>query len=213
MQRDRALLLVEKCLPQLLVRDGDNHASKVPPPTTGLESKDSVKLRKMCRLWQDGYIYQVDLWNGRYKFVIKHVAVPPSRNRQSFGDRRKAGSYLVEANFYGNLAAPLIQNHGIQLPLPYLVEHGPASGEITICMSLLEGTSIDMSKPDDVKSALFGLPSFIQFIGDKMEWMKLYNKWDYNNWGVIGIWIPAQRNTKTCRSKVGREVAQGSQGN
>jgi hypothetical protein len=106
-----------------------------------------------------GHIYKVTLWKGKTEFVIKHVA-PPSRNQQSYGDRRKADSYQVEANFYEHIAEQLAHDHGVCLPRPYLVEHGPASGEITICMSLLEGDGIYTSNSEAVKGALTWLAKF-----------------------------------------------------
>ena len=64
--------------------------------------------------------------------------MPPPKGRRSFGDQRKADSYEVEACFYENVAFDLV-NDGFStcIPTPYLVQHN--DGEITICMSCLEG--------------------------------------------------------------------------
>ena len=147
------LYLAQKCLPHL-VSDVDTTEAD-----NNLESND-VKARQICRLWAGmGHIYQVTI-HGNADFVIKHVA-PPSRNRQSFGDRRKADSYQVESNFYSKVAPILINEHGgVHLPKPFFVEHGPEPGEITICMSLLKGHSINMMNLDDVKSALAWMAKF-----------------------------------------------------
>ena len=149
---ERSLRLAEKCLPNLAV--GKSCGERA------LEARD-VKLSKICRLWAGmGHIYQVELWTtGTVCFVMKHIK-PPSRKRQSFGDQRKAASYHVECNFYDNLAASLIRDYGLHIPTPYLVEHGPAKEEITICMSLLVGNEIDMSNLEEVKSVLSWLAKF-----------------------------------------------------
>ena len=94
--KDRALRLTQNCSVHLFGEEEED----VPP----LQEND-VKLRQLCRLWAGmGHIYQVTVPGCKGNkhsrpFVIKHVT-PPSRTRQSFGDRRKADSYQVEANFY-----------------------------------------------------------------------------------------------------------------
>jgi len=155
--KDRALRLTQNCSVHLFGEEEED----VPP----LQEND-VKLRQLCRLWAGmGHIYQVTVPGCKGNkhsrpFVIKHVT-PPSRTRQSFGDRRKADSYQVEANFYEKLARPLQTEHpGIQLPTPYFVEHGPEQGEITICMSLLEGRPINTMNLGDVKKALGWMAAF-----------------------------------------------------
>jgi hypothetical protein len=126
---DQALQLVRKCLPKLEQSKKELNAS-------------DMKISTMCSLWSGmGHIYKVSLWGGQANLVIKHVA-PPNPKRQSFGDKRKADSYQVEANFYDKLASSLIDDFNMNIPVPYLVEHGPAAGEITICMSLLEGKAM-----------------------------------------------------------------------
>jgi hypothetical protein len=146
--KEQVLRLAEKCLPHLVEKDTAQRT---------LEASD-IKLSQLCRLWAGmGHIYNVSLWNGTVEFVVKHVA-PPSRQKQSFGDRRKADSYQVEANFYHKLAASLQVDDGVCLPAPYLVEHGPADGEITICMSLLRGDSI--YNATDVQGALAWMAKF-----------------------------------------------------
>ena len=69
--------------------------------------------------------------------VVKRVSQPKqSRHQQSLGDKRKADSYICEANFYKNLAPYLIEYKGLRIPRPYFVETEPA---ITICMEKLNG--------------------------------------------------------------------------
>ena len=69
--------------------------------------------------------------------IVKRVSQPKQfRNQQSLGDKRKADSYVCEANFYKNLAPYLIELNGLKIPQPYFVETEPA---ITICMEKLNG--------------------------------------------------------------------------
>jgi thiamine kinase-like enzyme len=105
-----------------------------------------------------GHIYKVILPSTKNKqqpvqFVVKHVA--PPRSQQSSGDRRKADSYQVEANFYDKLAPLLIQS-GLSLPEPFLVERdsGKARNEIVNCMSFVESKSSDLSDKASMKAVL-----------------------------------------------------------
>jgi hypothetical protein len=132
--QEHVLDLVHQCLPKF---SGTTSFTKV--------AAADIKVTTLCSLWSGmGHIYKVSLWKGKYELIIKHVA-PPSPKRQSFGDRRKADSYQVEAIFYEALSSKLIREHQVNIPTPYLVTHGPAPGEITVCMSLLEGKDVDTS--------------------------------------------------------------------
>ena len=67
----------------------------------------------------------------------------------------------MEANFYDRLAAQLIQQHKVNLPQPFLVEHGPGVGEIAICMSHLKGRPVEEANSlDDQKQVLSWLARF-----------------------------------------------------
>ncbi len=69
--------------------------------------------------------------------VVKHVT--PS-SLHSLGDRRKAKSYQVEANFYEYLAPQLIAEYHLRIATPFYVERGKG-GDLIICMSKLSGSS------------------------------------------------------------------------
>lgn len=92
-----------------------------------------------------GYIYQVTVKlpssskPKQQSFIIKRV-IPPPKNSRSFGDQRKAASYLIEANFYQTIAPKLIEEHGLSIPIPYHVERDEDNDQVTICMSRLEGS-------------------------------------------------------------------------
>ena len=101
--------------------------------------------------------------------MVKHVAAPrSSKNTQlSFGDRRKADSYQVEANFYENLAPRLLENEilGCPIPTPYLVQRdaGKSKNEIVICMSYVDNSNAkDVVSDDDeaVQAMLSWLAAF-----------------------------------------------------
>jgi hypothetical protein len=80
-----------------------------------------------------GHIHELNV--GSTSLIVKYVDPDPDQ-LESFGGRRKAASYTVEAHFYEAYATDLIDNHGLHLPRPYLVECN--GNRITICMSKLE---------------------------------------------------------------------------
>ena len=98
-----------------------------------IHDEADLQVNTLCRLWGGkGHIYCVKYHEDA--FVLKHVAAPPKN--MSLGDKRKADSYQVEANFYDRVAPNLIKR-GIKLPQPLLVErdHGKYSNEILIGMT------------------------------------------------------------------------------
>jgi len=110
-----------------------------------LHDENDLQVSTICSLWGGmGHIYKVSLRDEsrshphQQALVIKHVA--PPRKNMSFGDRRKADSYQVECNFYERVAPRLIQEFGLSLPEPYLVERdcGKGKNEIVIAMSFVQ---------------------------------------------------------------------------
>ncbi|KAL9183376.1 hypothetical protein ACHAXT_005163 [Thalassiosira profunda] len=129
--RPEALSLARICLPHLL--SGTASAADA----DALTERD-VSVKSLCRLWAGmGYIYQITIKN-KHRFIAKRV-IPPSKNERSFGDERKAASYLVESNFYQHLAPSLVEE-GLAIPRPYHVERDEQTDRVTICMSLLHGS-------------------------------------------------------------------------
>jgi hypothetical protein len=147
MNPNEAARLARQCIPAMR-RAGETIADDL---ENNLKASD-VKVKSMCRLWAGmGYIYDVSLLGGRHRLVIKKVSPQPQASRRSIGDRRKADSYLVEANFYEKFAGDLLDK-GLAVPTPYHVERG-ANDEVTICMSRLEGRS-GYGEEDETRSAL-----------------------------------------------------------
>jgi aminoglycoside phosphotransferase (APT) family kinase protein len=129
MKTTEILRLAHTCLPQLTsVNDTAVHES-------------DLQVKSLCRLWGGmGHIYRVTHTNDGTSFIVKHITPPPLA-QQSFGDRRKAVSYDVEANFYKHLAAILVDTHGLTIPRPLHVECNDTkqnSKQITICMTFVE---------------------------------------------------------------------------
>lgn len=138
--RKEAARLALKCLAAMGSNE-DNVAAK------------DVSVNNVCRLWAGmGYIYDVSVFGGKQHFIVKRV-LPPSKNSRSFGDERKAFSYLVEANFYDNVASKLISDHGLAIPTPFHVERAQ-NDEVTICMSRLEGRPGGLGSDDQVHAVL-----------------------------------------------------------
>ena len=130
LSRPEATALARKCIP--IMRQRSNLS--IPPGLEYTLTEQDITLRNMCRLWAGmGYIYNISF--NEYNIIVKRI-LPPSREAQSYGDRRKADSYEVEANFYEKVALDLIAD-GVIIPVPYFTER--AGGQITICMSRLEG--------------------------------------------------------------------------
>mmetsp|Transcript_21917 Transcript_21917/g.51684 ORF Transcript_21917/g.51684 Transcript_21917/m.51684 type:complete len:458 (+) Transcript_21917:201-1574(+) len=113
---------------------------------------DILSTRSIARLWSGkGSIYVVTVrcthsadknsknGNGCWKFIVKHITGSSSSSSRgmSFGDQRKADSYIVEANFYSSVAPSLMQqapssssqqqhrslsSRPVMIPRPYYVE-------------------------------------------------------------------------------------------
>lgn len=149
--RAEATRLARICLPKILLsrRRQAETTTVDDAPSSSIEkyeevSENNIKVKSLCRLWAGmGYIYQVTITlssSQTYNFIIKHV-VPPTKSRRSFGDARKATSYLIEANFYEHVALTLIDEYDdLSMPIPYHVERNNDTDEITICMSMLHGS-------------------------------------------------------------------------
>ena len=150
-----ATRLANVCLPKILAENGEDEGEGV------IISEQNVSIKNICRLWAGmGFIYQVTVTlpsssqkDKMYKFIIKHVIPPPKRSR-SFGDERKASSYLIEANFYESIAPILIDQYDLSIPTPYHVERNEGTDEVTICMSLLVSSPNYLSDDDSVHSVL-----------------------------------------------------------
>jgi hypothetical protein len=90
-----------------------------------------------------GYIYDISFSasGDEYHFIVKRIIPPPNMHVYFlliFAWERKAdGSYEVEANFYDYVAQDLVEG-GLAILKPYFVEK-EANGEITICVSHLDG--------------------------------------------------------------------------
>ena len=145
-----ATRLANACLPKILAENGEDEKRE-----GVIISEENVSIKNICRLWAGmGYIYQVTITlpssqkNKTYKFIIKHVIPPPKLSR-SFGDERKASSYLIEANFYESIAPILINQYDLSIPTPYHVERNESTDEVTICMSLLVGSPNHYLSDDD----------------------------------------------------------------
>jgi hypothetical protein len=141
LKRAEAAELVVKCLPKLGV-DGSS--------ADGVNQKD-VSVNTVCRLWAGmGYIYDIK-WKSHH-IIVKRI-LPPPLNSRSFGDQRKATSYLIEANFYSNVADFLILEHQLAIPVPFLVERSD-DDHVTICMSRLDGRPGGLGTDDEVHAVL-----------------------------------------------------------
>lgn len=118
-------------------------------------NSQNVQSQNLQRLWAGmGHIYRVNV-DGK-DMVIKHIQ--PPRKLSSLGDQRKADSYLVEANFYEQVA-PRLQP---LVPKPLYVERKPHN-EIIICMSFIPPASYyshRMSEKDHHKAVLSWLAQF-----------------------------------------------------
>lgn len=101
-----------------------------------------LQVTTLCRLWSGkGFIYQVDIRlapGGEERIIIVKHVTPSSLH--SLGDRRKAASYHVEANFYESVAVQLHDEYHLRIAAPFYVERGH-KGDFIICMSKLFGSS------------------------------------------------------------------------
>lgn len=119
-------------------------------------SEGDVKTKTLCQLWGGmGHVHRITstVDGADVEFIVKRV-VPPPRGARSRGDERKAASYALEANFYRTLAPTLIEDHGLAIPVPYLVENDDDDGRVTICMSRVAGSPGRLSSDGEVRPAL-----------------------------------------------------------
>jgi thiamine kinase-like enzyme len=117
---------------------------------------DDLQVENVCRLWAGmGHIYRLSVNDST--FIVKYVR-PPSIKNQSFGDRRKAKSYQVEANFYEHVAQHLI-NQGVRVPKPLTVEKG-AKERVVIAMTHHGNVGETTSDDDGVRAVLQWLAKF-----------------------------------------------------
>ena len=160
-----------------------------------LTSANVSSIQRICRLWGGkGTIYLVTITSlstpssSEWKFIVKHITGSYSSSssstttttKMSFGDRRKADSYIVEANFYRHVAPSLLllldsdssnrhhhhhHHHRRVLPRPYYIEQTSTSSsrgnvcchrpnEIVICMSYLEDGQSYYQYDDDGRLAV-----------------------------------------------------------
>lgn len=155
MDKSEATRLAQICLPKIL---GSAYEEKEVE-----EGIADVQFLSICQLWAGmGHIYLVtSTATTTHQFIIKRV-LPPSRKKRNEGDKRKAESYIVEANFYKHLAPKIIKECGLLLPMPYHIEQDNDDDRITICMSYLGGSMSPLSnnKDDAVYSVLSWLATF-----------------------------------------------------
>jgi hypothetical protein len=184
--QDQVVHWTRNCLPKLWKLNG----RMVDPDDDSVmqeilaHDKSNIQVTALCSLWSGmGHIYKVTVKTKifattaasanevnkkntttmEWQFVVKQVEPRPLRKGQqrSLGDRRKAESYQVEANFYEYLAPQLQASHGVLLPSPFFVERGGDTGEeVTIGMSLVKGGYMDSSRPSHVHAVLEWLARF-----------------------------------------------------
>jgi aminoglycoside phosphotransferase (APT) family kinase protein len=116
----------------------------------------------VCRLWAGmGHIYRITdeaAARKREAIIVKWIRLPSKPgSSMSLGDRRKADSYHVEANFYRHVAARLLDN-GVGIPRPLHVEKH--DDRIVIGMTELRGRSLQGDSLDDVRSVLAWMAKF-----------------------------------------------------
>ena len=145
-----AIRLAKICLPKIL----STASSSV---SLAELSEHNVQVKSICRLWAGmGYIYQikVQLPDNDISFIVKRV-IPPCKSSRSMGDERKAASYLIEAKFYKHIvASTLIEKYDLSIPTPYHVECNDNTDEVTICMSLLQGSPGYCGDDDSIHAVL-----------------------------------------------------------
>lgn len=110
-----------------------------------------VSVQRICSLWGGmGSIYQLRIANN-HDVAVKHI---PTLKQTSFGERRKAIAYQVEANFYQH-AAPRLA--ALRLPKLYHIER-PTDNSITLCIEWMRGEA-SFSVPQDALTWLATLHS------------------------------------------------------
>mmetsp|Transcript_8931 Transcript_8931/g.18923 ORF Transcript_8931/g.18923 Transcript_8931/m.18923 type:complete len:357 (-) Transcript_8931:220-1290(-) len=133
---DAAKRLLRACVPALKCEAGEG-SDTLKEEDFSPSSTTKIKSKNVCRLWGGkGYVYELSVPSHDVSIIVKRVS--PVTGRLSLGDRRKADSYQVEANFYDKLAPHLIDNRGLNIPRPLYVERG-AGDEVIICMKKLRG--------------------------------------------------------------------------
>jgi hypothetical protein len=127
MQRSELLWIVRLCGPKLrgVISSLDESS----------EDLELVDVTTLCSLWAGmGHIYKVTILQREpltqkstttttttTSIIVKHVA-PRQQQQESVGDRRKAASYIVEANFYEHVAPDLLAVHQLLIPTPLYIE-------------------------------------------------------------------------------------------
>jgi len=156
--RSEAARLARECLPKIIQQEpGGGRRESLSNTIVESLSENNVAVKSICRLWAGmGYIYHVKIQlsdSRRYQFIVKRVIPPPQKSR-SFGDERKAASYLIEAKFYEHIAPALIEEHDLSIPIPYYVERGNGNDQVTICMSRLNGSPGYLGDDDKIHAVL-----------------------------------------------------------
>lgn len=156
MDHKEALHLARLCLPIMQASKVNSSANS--GAETAIISHRDVKQTTLCRVWAGmGYVYEISLFRGKYKFIVKRVTTSTpthGRKRLSIGDERKAHSYQVEANFYEKLAPWLIRKD-VLIPQPLYVERDDEGSKVIICMTKIDGSSgRGVSNMEENKAAL-----------------------------------------------------------
>jgi hypothetical protein len=112
--------------------------TSLPTEAAAVVERSSLRFTSLARLWSGmGYLYRVDLVDSSsaaspyFPRVVKQIRLPSSLS--SLGDRRKADSYQVEANFFEHVVPQLRNEYNVQVPETYHVERSKKT--ISIVMS------------------------------------------------------------------------------
>lgn len=152
----------------------------------GAGSSSHIEVTTVCRLWAGmGHIYRVSSCHHQQErgrrhnarsairsddddddhsgppcstLIVKSIHLP-STAKSSHGDRRKAESYQVEANFYEFVAEQLLSMQVGMIPRPLVVERLGGSS-ILIGMTEMRGRCIRNSNAGDVRRVLRWLARF-----------------------------------------------------
>lgn len=121
------------------------------------DSAPDPRVTTVCRLWAGmGHIYRISDDARDDTIIVKSIRLPLSTTA-SLGDRRKADSYHVEANFYRHVAARLLDS-GVGIPRPLHVERH--DDNIVIGMTELHGRHLQGDTLRDVQSVLAWMAKF-----------------------------------------------------
>ena len=212
LEKQQALDLARRCFSNI---EDDLRNQKGLNDCMDWTTDDISSIRSIARLWSGkGNIYVVTVrssnsadknsndGNGCWKFIVKHItgSSSSSRGMMSFGDQRKANSYIVEANFYRTVAPSLIQQHNnlssrpAMIPSPYYVEQTNddndkscicdknqqriicrRENEIVICMSYLDNGRSYYSFPDEDIAQRLAVDWLARFHASHWEGLPLVN--------------------------------------